>query len=129
MAEKKTSTCNRHGETVFALYANRWRCLQCEAENKRKRRHKVQDIIHKAVGESCVLCGYSKCRRALHFHHLVPEDKSFGLSDSGWMKGVNVLLKEAKKCIVLCSNCHMEVEAGITEIPEELTIPGRLVVG
>jgi hypothetical protein len=31
-----------------------------------------------------------------------------------------ILLEEAKKCILLCANCHREVEAGIVEIDEKI---------
>jgi hypothetical protein len=31
-------------------------------------------------------------------------------------------LKEAKKCVLLCANCHAEVEAGVTCLPEDLLI-------
>ena len=30
------------------------------------------------------------------------------------------LLTEARKCILLCANCHSEVERGVTEIPPEV---------
>lgn len=53
-------------------------------------------------------CGYDRCPRALVFHHRDPKTKSFSLSanmNRAWAK----LEEEAKKCDLLCSNCHMEL--------------------
>ena len=33
------------------------------------------------------------------------------------------LEKELKKCILICANCHNEIHAGITEIPENVKNP------
>jgi hypothetical protein len=27
--------------------------------------------------------------------------------------------KEADKCVLVCSNCHREIEAGVTQLPDE----------
>jgi hypothetical protein len=69
------------------------------------------------LGGECQLCGYSKCQEALQFHHTSPEEKSFGIAFKGVTIAYERLLEEAKKCVLLCANCHAEVEAGITEIP------------
>lgn len=73
----------------------------------------------KSMGGCCQICGYDKCNRALEFHHINPAEKShsFGkirASPQSW----HVISEELKKCILLCSNCHKEVEAGITAVPE-----------
>lgn len=69
-------------------------------------------------GAACRLCGYSKCLRALEFHHLYPEAKSFSISGKGITRRLSVQLEEAAKCVLLCANCHREVEEGMTAIPE-----------
>ena len=38
----------------------------------------------------------------------------------GHTRSMRKLADEARKCILLCANCHSEVERGVTEIPEEL---------
>ena len=61
------------------------------------------------LGGKCAICGYDKCLRALSFHHIDPSTKSFGISGNhclSWEKIKN----ELDKCILLCSNCHMELE-------------------
>src|SRR5215207_2786150 len=54
---------------------------------------------------------------ALHFHHVDPEQKSFGLARRGITRSIDILRAEIRKCVLLCSNCHAEVEAGATRLP------------
>jgi hypothetical protein len=49
---------------------------------------------------------------ALEFHHLDPGQKEFALSVRGLTRSLEEVRREAAKCIVLCANCHAEVEAG-----------------
>lgn len=72
----------------------------------RKVSFKVKAI--KLLGGKCVICGYNTCIAALEFHHKNPKlkDKSFKeISNRTWSK----TLKELKKCILLCANCHREL--------------------
>jgi hypothetical protein len=54
---------------------------------------------------------------ALHFHHLDPAAKQFGISGRGFTRSLAKMRDEAAKCVLLCSNCHAEVEAGIASLP------------
>jgi hypothetical protein len=47
----------------------------------------------------------------LEFHHLVPSEKSFSLSYRGVARSLEKAKAEASKCVLLCANCHAEVEA------------------
>ena len=71
------------------------------------------------LGGKCVICGYTKCVRALNFHHLDPSTKKFGISGSH-CRSWEVLEKELDKCVILCANCHMEVEDGIIDLTKYL---------
>lgn len=72
-------------------------------------------------GGKCQLCGYNKCRRVLSFHHRVPKKKSFGLTlNNMWSKTWKELQKEAKKCDLLCLNCHMEIEDAKNDITDRV---------
>lgn len=87
----------------------RWR------ENTKKR-------IVEAMGGKCQICGYLRCYRVLELHHLDPTKKelSFGAiraTPRSWA----LIVVELRKCILLCSNCHVEVHANITEIPKKFT--------
>ena len=72
-----------------------------------KRRAIKQMLIERAGGK-CQRCGYSKCVRALEFHHRNPLEKDFGISKI-LTKNIEVLKQEVDKCDLLCSNCHAEV--------------------
>ncbi len=67
-----------------------------------------KQLIEIAGGECCD-CGYKKNISALEFHHLNPEEKSFGIdlrkcSCAKWDR----LVEEVKKCVLICANCHRE---------------------
>ena len=72
-------------------------------------------------GGGCVCCGYNRCISALEFHHLNPKNKSFGL-DVTKIGQINYdsFKKEAEKCVILCSNCHRKVHAGIINLEDYL---------
>lgn len=83
----------------------------------KKRRIKLRKMAREYKGGRCEICGYSKCDRALSFHHIDPKKKSFGLSDKGLTRSWDRVKKEIDKCVLLCANCHMEVHEGITQLP------------
>ena len=65
------------------------------------------------AGGACELCDYKRCTSALHFHHLERAQKRFHFSNRGLTHSLESLREEAKKCVLLCANCHAEVEAGL----------------
>lgn len=110
--------CPRHGATTFRLQ-NRggYRCGKCIADAVSRRRRKVKQILVEEAGGSCITCGYDRCIAALSFHHLVPAEKTFNLSHRGVTRSLAEARSEASKCVLLCSNCHAEVEAGLVSLP------------
>lgn len=70
-------------------------------------------------GGKCLICGYNKCVNALTFHHINPEEKSFGIS--GGTRSFEKLKPELDKCVLLCHNCHAEVHAGLIDLNNYLT--------
>ena len=69
------------------------------------------------AGGACAICGYDRYIGALHFHHLDPATKEFGISRRGFTRSIQKMREEAAKCVLLCSNCHAEVEAGAATLP------------
>lgn len=69
-------------------------------------------------GGACTLCGYNRSQRALHFHHVDPQNKSFNVSFKGKTSSIKKMREEAAKCALVCSNCHAEIEDGLTNIPK-----------
>ena len=80
-------------------------------------RNRVKTKLVEYKGGKCQCCGYNRCIRALEFHHLDPSQKDFTIS--GKSKSFETLKKEADKCILVCSNCHKEIHAGIRKIEDE----------
>ena len=79
----------------------------CFSQTIRGLRRKLKLVEIK--GGKCEKCGYNKNLSALEFHHINPSDKKFQLdsrhlSNTKW----ETILLEAKKCKLLCSNCHKE---------------------
>ena len=52
----------------------------------------------------------------LEFHHLEPSEKDFSLGHKGYCIAWEKVKLELDKCVLLCSNCHREVHAGLIEI-------------
>lgn len=114
--------CKHHGETDFALVGSERqpRCKRCRTEAVARRRRKVKRILVEEAGGRCVLCGYDESFVALEFHHLDPTEKAFGLAQRGITRAIAKVREEARKCILVCANCHAEVEAGVKAIPVKL---------
>jgi transposase-like protein len=113
--------CRKHGLTRHVSVASerRLRCTKCRAEAVARRRRKVKEILIEEAGGACAICGYARHPAALQFHHVDPADKSFGLGVRGITRSLEELRKEAAKCVLLCANCHAELEAGAVELPVE----------
>ena len=59
----------------------------------------------------CSKCGYNKCAGALHFHHIDRTTKDFEISmATSGSYSKEKLDKEINKCILVCANCHAEIE-------------------
>ena len=69
------------------------------------------------------MCGYDRAPAALHFHHLDPATQEFGVALRGAARSLERARRGAEKCVLLCANCHTEVEAGITPLPLSLAAP------
>lgn len=84
------------------IYTNKWR--------KNFRLYSKQ-IMQQLKINGCAICGYNKSFRGLDFHHSNPEDKKFLLSKKIFESYSNEkIAEEINKCILLCKNCHTEIE-------------------
>lgn len=86
--------------TIEELKYNR-----CESLKSWRIRTKQKLVEYK--GGECSICGYDKSLRALHFHHVDPNEKDFTISSKSY--SYERLKKEVDKCILVCSNCHCEI--------------------
>ena len=112
--------CSQHGLTDFKHRSTSgYRCLKCRSEAVVRRRRKVKQMLVDEAGGACISCGYSRCIAALEFHHLVPSEKSFSLSHRGVARSLEKAKAEASKCVLLCANCHAEVETGFIVLTQQ----------
>jgi transposase len=108
-------SCAKHGETRFVMEGRGYyRCAQCRQDRVARWRRRMKKRLVAELGGRCSICGYSRYIGALEFHHLDPSEKEFGLSDRGMTRSMERLRAEVRKCILLCANCHAEVEGGLT---------------
>jgi transposase len=114
--------CTRHGETEFILEGRGYyRCKRCRAEQVTRHRRRVKQTLVREAGGQCALCGYDRSLRALEFHHLDPSEKRLLISSQGVTLSLEALRQESRKCVLLCSNCHAEVEDGARVVPLEFS--------
>ena len=83
-------------------------CTQSE------KRRIIKEYCVKLLGGKCIVCGYDKYIGALSFHHLDPSKKETIISDKNITMGR--AKKEVEKCVLVCLNCHAEIEAGLTSL-------------
>jgi len=77
------------------------------AQKKRGLARKLELV--EAFGGRCSVCGYDRNLAALTFHH-IGFDKDFKLDMRSLSnRTLEVVLTEAKKCILVCQNCHAEL--------------------
>ena len=113
--------CARHGWGSFvrAGTAGHYRCARCNTEAVSDRRRRVKEILVAEAGGRCVICGFDAYVGALQFHHRDPATKAFEVSRQGITRSLDRLRLEARKCVLLCANCHAMVEAGLLLLPAE----------
>jgi transposase len=111
--------CIRHGETEFVLEGRgHYRCKRCRSESVARHRRKVKETLVAEAGGCCVVCGYDRCLTALAFHHLDPGDKRLAISQNGVTLSLDTIRAEAQKCVLVCANCHAEIESGAASLPD-----------
>jgi len=100
---------------------NRQFCYNCSPVKKivnhskevRAERRRRKKALVKMLGGKCAQCGYNKSIKALSFHHKDPSTKCFDISNNGnMMHNWDEVVIEAKKCELLCLNCHAELHNG-----------------
>jgi transposase-like protein len=110
--------CPTHGWTTYRRIGSQtqYRCVKCVVAAVTHRRRVVTEILIGEFGGRCSVCGYDRNPRALVFHHLDPATKLFTLRN-GDSRSLARMRAEAAKCVLLCANCHAEVESGTLELP------------
>jgi hypothetical protein len=109
--------CPKHGAVEYRLSSRgTYRCPRCASRAVSARRRRVKAILVAEAGGRCSRCGFDEHPSALHFHHVDPEKKEFAVSGAGVTRSLERARAEAQKCVLLCSNCHALVEAGVASV-------------
>ncbi len=114
--KSKSTICSKCGETNPLQFTHNLYniCKKCNGKKSKeynlKRRLKFLELI----GNKCEICGYNKYHGALEFHHRNTEEKSEKINHQSLTQyKTSFVLEELKKCILVCSNCHREIHAGL----------------
>lgn len=83
-------------------------------------RSDIRNLLAKSFGNKCCICGYSGCITAFDYHHINHKNKKYSISKGFrnrwcWSK----IIKEAKKCVLICCRCHRELHAGKISLPKK----------
>jgi DNA-directed RNA polymerase subunit RPC12/RpoP len=112
--ERVCKSCNKSFKTKNAQMT----CPTCKSRIIRQVRKQEAIAL---FGGKCQKCGYDRCYKSLHFHHVDPDKKLFLLS-ANWEKSFKRIETELKKCILICGNCHQELHDGLWDV-EEISKP------
>jgi hypothetical protein len=111
--------CAVHGPVTFVMRRDGSpACTRCRSESVSRRRRAVKARLVGEHGGACRACGHDRCLAALQFHHLDPATKRFDVGRGmARGRGIDALREELRRCVLLCANCHAEVEHGLREPP------------
>jgi hypothetical protein len=117
-----TRNCKHHGDTIFTKTkrsrGDYYECRACNTKRRTNWRLQKKQEIAELYGGKCQCCGYDKCIQAIDFHHIDPKTKKFGINNAlkNRSVGMKEVFEELKGCIMVCANCHRELEAGLIDI-------------
>lgn len=107
----------RNGNTQSCGKCNRSK-YNTKSDKVTEHRKRLKIALVEANNHKCAYCGLEDHYQIYDFHHVNPETKLFQIS--GCTKGKDKIVEEAKKCVMLCANCHRKVENKL--IPNEFEI-------
>lgn len=73
--------------------------------------------MFEAFGSKCAVCSLVDDPIVFDFHHLDDSAKEFTIASI--TKKWEVMVEEAKKCVMLCCPCHRKHHAGMIDIPAD----------
>jgi hypothetical protein len=119
-SKSKSHNCLSCGETDPSKFNGhkKSKCIKCHTPQtypklKEWRKNTKLKLVE-GFGFTCSCCGLIDSPVVYDFHHLNPNEKDFTLSSN--VKSWNVLVNEAKKCIMVCSHCHRKIHLSLVEV-------------
>lgn len=87
-----------------------YRAVQAKREDRNHEKYKAwRETLE------CSLCDETETC-CLDLHHLDPSEKDANIADVTRYWSWDKLMSEVDKCIVVCSNCHRKIHAGIIKL-------------
>lgn len=93
----------------------------CEAHKKStvpEYRKRIKVSLVEAFQHKCCICGLEDDPCLYDFHHLIPEEKEFGIGNGTTTRSKQAYADEAKKCIMVCGNCHRRIENKLIDLKD-----------
>ena len=120
---KSGRSCRYCESPIDRASRNARACTKCRNQKYIRRWERLKEQAIADKGGRCEICGYDRYRGALDFHHVDPTQKGAEWTTvKKWSKDRRN--KELAKCVLLCSNCHREVHAGVTQW-QSVGLPSR----
>lgn len=114
--EKTCLICGIKFYPKTSMASQRACCYSCMPDGIQLTRGMFLAKIKEVRGGKCIRCGYNKCLKALEFHHIDPTKKDFTISNDHFR--LIDAVKESKKCVLICSNCHKELHDNLWNLSE-----------
>lgn len=95
-------------------YADKVKQAEYQKRWSRRNKDQVRKVRNELRADGCELCP-EKAPCCMAFHHIRRKTKQFCIGDSRH-RSEKAIRAEAKKCRVLCHNCHAKVEAGVLKL-------------
>lgn len=91
-------------------------CKRARKNNIKYKKRNQNFIREYKTSIGCKFCKETS-HICLDFHHLNPKMKDWNISIlSRGANSIKTIQKEIKKCIVICSNCHRKLHAGLIRL-------------
>ncbi len=92
--------------------------MKCRSEAVTARRRAVKmALVAERRAEAARCAATPASLAALQFHHIDRATKQFHIAHRGVARSMAAARAEAAKCVLLCANCHAEVEGGVATLP------------
>jgi len=114
----KGPLCRFCGEKRPAMFYRKplTECKKCFNKRRTQQIQHNRSIGIQRLGGKCCVCGYARCEAALELHHTDSSKKDPRYSRIR-SSNIETLLREARKCILVCANCHREIHAALVSMP------------
>ena len=121
--KKLQSSCKMCQSIVHRKHylSNKNLYIEKSRESNKIYRSRNRDFIREYKTKAgCKFCDET-CHVCLDFHHEDPTQKEVNVSRiSNDSMSIESIKREIEKCIVVCSNCHRKLHAGLISYPSRL---------